>query len=94
MAARNPWLSLSLDMMRLGMEAQTVVALRMMKLGAGGAASATEAELMVSEKIKAAVETHTQLMTSALSGKAHLAPARAVAHYRRQVRANARRLMK
>lgn len=90
----NPWLRLSFDMMHLSAEAGGVVALRMMKMAQGGTAAAAEAELMVSEKIRATVDVTTQIWTSALTGDAHLAPQRAVSHYRRKVRANRRRLSK
>jgi hypothetical protein len=90
----NPWLRLGMDSLWLGAEAQGVVALRMMKFAAGGPAAAAEAQLMVSEKLRAAAETQTQVMTSLLTGRGHLAPARAVAGYRRKVRANRRRLVK
>ena len=43
-------------MMKLGVEANAVIALRMMKLLRGGKSGQREAELMVSEKIHAAVE--------------------------------------
>ena len=90
----NPWLRLGLDMMQLGAESGGVVALRMMKMATGGPAAAAEGELMVAEKLQAAAEIQTQMWTSALTGSSHLDPARAVAHYRRKVRANRRRLMK
>lgn len=90
----NPWLRLGMDSLWLGAEAQGVIALRMMKFAAGGTAAATEAQLMVSEKLRAAAETQTQVLTSLLTGRGHLAPARAVAGYRRKVRANRRRLAK
>jgi hypothetical protein len=66
----------------------------MMKFAVGGPAAAAEAQLMVAEKLRAAAETQAQLMTSVLTGQGHLAPARAVAGYRRKVRANRRRLAK
>jgi hypothetical protein len=90
----NPWLQFGMDSLWLGAEAQGVIALRMMKFAAGGPAAAVEAELMVAEKLRAAAETQTQLLTSVLTGKGHLAPARALAGYRRKVRANRRRLGK
>jgi hypothetical protein len=90
----NPWLRLGMDSLWLGAEAQGVIALRLMKFAAGGTAAATEAQLMVSEKLHAAAETQTQVLTSLLTGRGHLAPARAVAGYRRKVRANRRRLAK
>jgi hypothetical protein len=66
----------------------------MMKFAAGGPAAAAEAQLMVAEKLRAATETQTQVLTSLLTGRGHLAPARTVAGYRRKVRANRRRLAK
>ncbi|WP_293903726.1 hypothetical protein [Phenylobacterium sp.] len=90
----NPWLRLTHDMIRLSAEASGVIALRTLKMAAGGTAAAAEAELMVAEKLKAAAEVQTQFWTSALSGSGHLAPNRAIAHYRKRVRANARRLSK
>lgn len=90
----NPWLKLSMDAFRLGAEANTVIALRMMKMAGGGAAAAAEAELMVSEKIAAAMQIPGQLAVGALSGNVHAGPRKAIALYRRKVRANRRRLMR
>jgi len=92
MSWRNPWFDLTMDSWRLAAEAQTVIALRMMKMAAGGAAAAAEAELMVSEKVRAAAEVQAQFATSLLTGAGHHAPKRAIAHYRRKVCANRRRL--
>ena len=90
----NAWMRLGMDSLWLGAEAQGVIALRMMKFAAGGPAAAAEAELMVAEKLRAAAEMQAQMVTSLLTGRGHLAPARAVADYRRKVRANRRRLSK
>ena len=81
------WMKLSLDAAMLAAEAQTVIGLRLMMLGAGGAAAQTEASLMVSEKVGALLEAG---VTIAGGGSAH----RVVAGYRKHVRANARRLRK
>ena len=48
----NPWIKLSFDTWTLGIEAASVVALRMLKIGAGGPAGAAEARRMVTEKIE------------------------------------------
>src|SRR5207302_11500152 len=90
----NPWFRLGMDSLWLGSEAKGVTALRRMSFAAGGRAATAEPELMVAEKLRAAAETQSQLLTSVLTGKGHLAPARAVAGYRRKVRANRRRLAK
>ncbi|HET6972063.1 MAG TPA: hypothetical protein VFH92_13120 [Phenylobacterium sp.] len=92
MTYANQWLRLNLGLMQLSAEASGVVALRMMKLAAGGAAATAEAERMVAEKLTAAAEVQAQAWASALSGAGHLAPQRAVTQVRRKVRANYRRL--
>jgi hypothetical protein len=90
----NSWFRLGMDSLWLGAEAQGVIALRMMKLAAGGPAAAAETQLMIAEKLRAAAEAQTQVLTSLMTGHGHLAPSRAVAGYRRKVRANRRRLAK
>jgi hypothetical protein len=92
MTYANNWLRLNLAMMQLGAEASGVMALRMMKLAAGGAAATAEAERMVAEKILAAGEAQGRAWAAAMTGQAHLTPQRTVALYRRKVRANRRRL--
>ena len=81
----GPWIRLSLDATMLAVEAQTVIGLRLMMLGAGGTAAQAEAHRMVAEKTSAFVEAATTL---ASGGTAHTV----VAGYRKHVRANARRL--
>src|SRR5450432_1532259 len=92
-ARRNPWFSLSMDAMRLGFEAQSVIGLRLAKAAWGGAAAQDEAHLMVCEKAQAVLDDQVVLATSVMSGQGHLGPARAVALYRRRVKANQRRLL-
>lgn len=92
MTRANPWLRLNLSMMQLGAEAGGVMALRMMKLAAGGPAASAEAERMVSEKILTAAEAGGRAWAGAWTGAGHLTPQRTVALYRRKVRANRRRL--
>lgn len=92
MARRIPWFELGMDTYALAVEAQAVVALRMMKFAAGGPAAAIEAQQMISEKLIAAAEVQTKAASAILSGTSHLTPARTLAHYRRKVRANRRRL--
>lgn len=92
MFAFNPWLKLSLDAVQLGAEAGHVMALRMMKLADGGAGALAEAQLMVAEKMQAAVEAQGALLQGALTGSVHAGPQKAMQVYRRKVRANRRRL--
>jgi hypothetical protein len=73
------------SLMMLAMEANHVVAMRMMKLMMGGRRAHREAQLMISEKIVAAVEATASAMAGA-SGD-HI-----IRRYRRRVAANAKRL--
>jgi hypothetical protein len=86
------WLDLTMDSWRLAAESQAVIGLRMAKLAAGDPASAHEVQLMISEKMQAAAQVQTQMLADTLTGSGHLATRRALAHYRRKVRANRRRL--
>lgn len=74
-------------LMLLAAEANTVIALRMMKLMRGGRNARREAKLMVSEKIGAAFEAAASLMAGASGDEI-------VHRYRRHVAANAKRLGK
>jgi hypothetical protein len=73
------------SLMMLAVEANGVLALRMMKLMRGGRRARREAERMVSEKIAAAVEASAKLMAGASGDEI-------VHRYRRHVAANAKRL--
>ncbi|OAF11788.1 hypothetical protein AYJ54_07980 [Bradyrhizobium centrolobii] len=75
------------SLMMLAIEANQVVGLRTMKLMRGGKRAQREAELMVREKIDAALDATARLMAGA-SGDA------IVRRYRRRVAANAKRLKK
>jgi hypothetical protein len=92
MACRNPWFSLSHDALMLGLESQSVIALRLIKAAVGGEAAQREAALMISEKAQAMVDAQFVLAKSALAGQPHLGPGRAVALFRKRVQANQRRL--
>jgi hypothetical protein len=73
------------SLMMLAFESNRVVALRCMKLMQGGRKAQREAELMVREKIVAAMQAGGHLMAG-VSGDD------IVRNYRRRVAANARRL--
>ena len=91
---RNPWLRLTMDAWTLGLEASSVIGLRTMKLAAGGAAAQAEANLMVNEKIASTLSLQAQAFRGGMGLTPHRAAARTLAHYRRKVRANQRRLSK
>lgn len=88
----SSWLSLSMQMTRLGFDAQRVIGLRMLKLAAGDAAAQTEAQRMVAEKSAAFVEAQMTLATSMAQGRGHHAAKAVLGGYGRKVRANQRRL--
>jgi hypothetical protein len=73
------------SLIMLAVEANGVVALRMMKLMRGGRSARREAKLMVSEKMDAALEATARLMVGASSDEI-------VQRYRKRVAANAKRL--
>jgi hypothetical protein len=75
------------SLMMLAVESNRVIGLRTMKLMRGGKRAQREAELMVREKIDAALDATARLMAGA-SGDA------IVRRYRRRVAANAKRLTK
>lgn len=89
---RASWLGLSFDLWQAGLEAQQVIALRLAKLAAGGAAATAEINRMTSEKIGAALEAQQLAATAALTGAVGRIPSRTVALYRRKMRANRNRL--
>lgn len=70
---------------RLAWESQQVIALRVMKLAAGGPAAAAEMHLMTMEKLEALAHESGRI----LLGATH---ASVIQRYRKRVRANRRRL--
>lgn len=95
MRRRQPSLwDLSIDAFTLGLEAQQVIALRLAKFATGGDPHGHEARRMVTEKAAAVVDAQIGLMQAMATGQLENAPSRALAVYRRKVRANRRRLSK
>jgi hypothetical protein len=86
-------LDLTLGAMRLGLEAQGVIGLRLTQAICGELA-VQEASRMIAEKTWAAGEAYLILTRSVMDGEGHLAAARALVLYRRRVRANHRRLVR
>lgn len=73
----NPWLPLVFKTMHLGLEAQSVIALRAMQFAAGGARAQTEAHRMIIDKIAAGVEAQAVAGFALAPGrKGPLSPAR------------------
>ena len=78
--------------MQLGMESQAVIGLRLAKIARGDADAWAETNLMVAEKAQAMAELQTRAVLSVVAGGPPVTPRNAVAHYRRKVRANRKRL--
>lgn len=79
--------------MQLGVEAQTVIALRMMRLASGGVHAQDEAQRMITEKIVAVAEAQTAAIAAMINGdKDHVVAAKALRTFKKRVRANKRRL--
>jgi hypothetical protein len=90
----NPWMSLTLDAAQLGLEAQNVIALRLMHLAGGGPSAQAEAKRMVTEKATTFLDVQLATAVAMMSGRGHSAPRQALGLYRRRVRANRRRLFR
>ena len=89
----KPWLDVTLKAFQLGVEAQTVMALRMIRLAAGGAQAQSEVQRMVMEKIAAMAEAHTVATSAILDGhKDHVVVSKTLGAFKKRVRANKRRL--
>ena len=91
---KDPWAGLAWDAWAMGLEASTVIGLRTLKIAAGGAAAQTEIDLMISEKMTAAMTLPMLAITGQLGTTGPAVAARSLSHLRRKVRANRRRLLK
>lgn len=90
----NPWAGMAWDAWAMGLEASSVIGLRTLKIAAGGAAAQTEINLMVGEKMTAAMTLPMLAMTGQLGANPTAVAARSLTHLRKKVRANRRRLSK
>jgi hypothetical protein len=80
----NPWLTLAFKTIELGIEAQSVIALRMMR---------TEATRMVAEKVGALAEAQTAAGAAILTGRRpKIVAGKVLNAYKKRVSANRRRL--
>jgi hypothetical protein len=87
----HPW-TYSLNLMRLGIEAQQVIGLRMLRLARGGALAQREARRMILEKSAALMASQLAVAAALAGGRSHNAAARALRPYKRAVSHNRRRL--
>lgn len=86
------WVGASMDAWSLGMEASTVIGLRVAKLAMGGAGAEAEARRMVSEKMQAAYELQMAMVTGQMGASPLAGTRKVIRHYRKKVKANKRRL--
>ena len=88
----NPW-TYGLALTRFALEAQTVIALRMLRLAAGGALARREARRMVMEKGTALTMAQLSAAAALAGGQdPRAAGKRAFGTYKRAVSKNRRRL--
>jgi hypothetical protein len=90
----DSWLALTFQATQLGLEAQNVIALRLMRLADGGAAGVAEARLMVTDKMAAVAEAQLAATAIILMGNGHKAGKKVLQVLRRRVRANKHRLIR
>lgn len=89
----NPWLALGVKAFQLGIQAQSAIALRTMRLASGSARAKTEMRRMVIEKAAAVGEAHVAAATAVVAGrKDHVAVGKTLNVFSKRVRANKRRL--
>lgn len=94
MDARNysRWMRAGLDFWLLAIEASLVATMRLTRIAAGGPQAVGESQLMLSEKIAAAMELQMKLAGTMPGATPLDATQRTVRHYRGKVAANRRRL--
>ena len=89
----NPWFALTLKTVQLGLDAQSVIALRMIRLGSGGASAKAEMSRMVIEKAAAVAEAQVAATVAVIRGRRdHAVAGKALKVFSKRVRANKRRL--
>ncbi|HUQ12913.1 MAG TPA: hypothetical protein VM055_01390 [Novosphingobium sp.] len=86
------WLAAGIEAWTLTAEASAVIALRTVKLAMGRDWSGRETRLMVTEKLSAALELQTAMLTGTLSVDPAFATRQALNLYTRRARANRIRL--
>jgi hypothetical protein len=91
----NNWFSVSSQTAMLELEAQSVIALRLMRIAAGGALARSETTRMVTEKLQAFGEAQAVAAIGSVTGRNRRHIAKKVAGvYKKRVRENRRRLTK
>jgi hypothetical protein len=86
------WTRTGMDAWSLGIDASTVVGLRMLKFAAGDQTAIAESRLMVAEKMMTAFELQLKLMRNPLSLAMLQRTQQTLQHYGVKVASNRRRL--
>ena len=91
----NAWFTLSSQAALLGFEAQSVMALRFIRIATGGPLARSETGRMITEKVQALGEAQTTAAIAAISGHdSHHVAKKVLGVYKKRVRGNRRRLAK
>ena len=90
--ARNPWPSLAFDTWMLALDSSLVINRRLAKLALMDGPAFAEAQLMVAEKVEAMAALQFKAVTGGLGTKPETGAKRTIAHYRKAVRKNRKRL--
>lgn len=88
----KPFASLFVESLEVSFAAHMVIALRMARFATAHEDSGSETRLMIAEKFDAAAEAAFATAQSLMTGQPGLAPARAMAVYKKRVRQNLDRL--
>eukprot|EP01037_Dinobryon_pediforme_P028406 gene28406-31671_t len=88
----NQFLGLCTSVTRLGIDAQTVIALRLIRLAQGGRIASDETELMVFEKLSSFVVAQSELARDISAGRSADAAQNVVSMNHKKVRDNINRL--
>ena len=88
----NSWMKLVFQAAQLSLEAQNVIALRLMRLAEGGTLGVAEAQLMVTDKMAAFAEAHLAAAVTVVTGNGHKASRKVLQVFSKRVRANRERL--
>lgn len=86
------WAELAVDGCMLGFDMSMVIWLRSMRVMAGGRPATDELQRMMSEKVTAGMTLMPAVMAGGLAQSPEAIAARSLAHYRKAVGANRRRL--
>ena len=88
----GPWLALTFQAAQFGLEVQSVMTLRLMRVAAGGIRGRREARLMVVEKMAALTEAQVAAAATIMTGRSHIVAKKVVRVFKKRVRANRKRL--